>query len=79
MARKVLVNNPEAGQGTLLEVPALGLFENGVEKEVTDDQVQNFRDMGFTFPESGTLIIGVDPKAPKPAPTPVEAPSGGDN
>ena len=55
MARKVIVNDPNAGPDATFEVPLLGLFQNGVETEVSDEQITAYEQVYGTLPQSGTI------------------------
>lgn len=58
-ARKAVVHLPNSPPDATVDVPGLGLFVNGQEKEVNDEQIQIYEAAGFTFPEEseGTLAL----------------------
>src|SRR5262245_6554573 len=56
-SRSVTIDMPSAGEGTLVEVQALGVFENGTTTEVTDEQVQTFEALGNTWPEGEDELV----------------------
>lgn len=40
---KVKVNHPNLARGAEVEIPGLGVFKNGSTREVTEEQVENWR------------------------------------
>jgi hypothetical protein len=59
---QVNVNVPSKAPGRLVEVLGFGVFENGTENEVTQEQVDLYEVLsGQKFPEDGVLVV--------PAPT----------
>jgi hypothetical protein len=72
---KVFVHNPTRAKGELVEVLFLGVFPNGEESDVTDEQVQLYQALsGRQWPKDGTLNLDRRPKKIKEEDTPVASP-----
>jgi hypothetical protein len=66
MSKQVSVNLPAAGEGTMLEVQGLGVFENGTTTDVDDEQVTVYTEaFGYEWPE-GQDTLNVVPAEPEP-------------
>lgn len=55
MPRKVVVQYDSAGADAMFEIPHLGLFQNGVENEVSDEQIAAYEQFIGPLPQSGTI------------------------
>ena len=58
MAKTVRVENHYYPEGELFNLPSLGQVENfGEPREVTEDQLYNYRAMGFEWPSDGDDLV----------------------
>jgi hypothetical protein len=66
----VTVNLPAAGEGTMLEVQGLGVFENSTTTEVSAEKVETYKAQGNEWPEGDELTIEpeVEPLAEESTP-----------
>ena len=64
---KVALNYPNLPDGTLVEVLGLGVFPNGEETEVTDEQLDTFVNVFHGFVPEGalTLVLGDEQEYPE--------------